>query len=341
MTFFRQLFDRSSCTYTYILADTTTKEALLIDPVRENFQRDLSLLKEWNLRPKYILETHIHADHVTSAGIFRQRFNTKTVISSSAGSKCAEIQIDDGVQFSMGNVLLEGRHTPGHTDGCMIFIDHTNERIFTGDTLFIRGCGRTDFQNGSSKDLYNSVHQKIYTLPDHFLIYPGHDYKGRLHSTVKEEKEYNPRLQLENDLTMFENIMKNLNLSYPQKIKEALPANYECGLPSPPADWPVSYVNGIPQVPTSFAKICLQNNTPPVQIIDCREESEWLKGHVTEAIWAPLSNLNGSFQGIDKKKPLLIYCHSGKRSLQAAARLQEIGFSAYSIEGGYLQMQEQ
>jgi sulfur dioxygenase len=341
MTFFRQLFDRSSCTYTYFLADKDSGQALIIDPVREHFQRDSALLKEWNLQPKYILETHIHADHVTSAGIFRKRYGTQTVLSSSAGSDCAEVQLEDGDFLTMGEVSLEGRHTPGHTNGCIIYIDHQKERVFTGDTLFIRGCGRTDFQQGSAKNLYHSVHQKIFSLPPHFLIYPGHDYKGRLHSTVQEEMTHNPRLKTENNLATFERIMGNLNLSYPQKIKEALPANLECGLPKPPKDWPVQYVNGIPQIPSTFAKSCLQNRDQKIQLMDCREESEWLEGHLEQAKWAPLSNLNSYFQKFNKESPVFVYCKKGGRSLKATALLQEQGFSVYSIEGGYVQLQQQ
>ena len=341
MTFFRQLFDRSSCTYTYFIADEDTRQTLIIDPVREQFQRDINLLKEWNLQPTYILETHVHADHVTSAGIFRKRYNTQTVISAAAGSDCAEVQLEDGEPLYMGGVVLEGRHTPGHTNGCMIYVDHHNGRVFTGDTLFIRGCGRTDFQQGSSKDLYNSVHQKIFSLPPHFLIYPGHDYKGRLHSTVHEEMMHNPRLKVENDLATFENIMNNLNLSYPQKIKEALPANMECGLPKPPEDWPVSYIDGIPQIPSVFAQHCLQNRDPNIQLIDCREESEWNAGHMEMARWAPLSNLSSYVKDMDKKRPIFVYCKKGGRSLKATAFLQEQGFHVYSIEGGYVHLKEQ
>ena len=340
MTFFRQLFDRTSCTYTYILADLETRHAIIIDPVREQFQRDIALLREWNLVPKYIMETHVHADHVTSAGIFRQRYGTQTVISSAAGSDCAEVQLDDGDMFSMGTVVLEGRHTPGHTSGCMIYVDHANGRVFTGDTLFIRGCGRTDFQEGDAEQLYKSVHQKIFSLEPEFLIYPGHDYQGRLHSTVQEEMDFNPRLKTSNSVADFVQIMNNLNLSYPQKIDEALPANLECGLPKPPSDWPVNYVDGIPEIPSLFAKSCLsENGKTKFQLVDCREEVEWNAGHLEMATWIPLSNMMPHLKEIHKDAPILVYCRSGKRSLKATAFFQEQGFLAYSIQGGILELQ--
>ncbi|GAV78686.1 Lactamase_B domain-containing protein [Cephalotus follicularis] len=236
---FRQLFEKDSSTYTYLLADVShpQKPALLIDPVDKTVDRDLSLIKELGLKLIYAMNTHVHADHVTGTGLIKSKVSgVKSIISKASGSK-ADLLIEPGDKVSFGDLFLEVRATPGHTLGCVTYVtgdgpDQPQPRMaFTGDTLLIRGCGRTDFQGGSSQQLYNSVHSQIFTLPKDTFIYPAHDYRGFTVSTVGEEMLYNPRLT--KDEETFEGIMKNLNLSYPKMMDVAVPANMVCGLQDP------------------------------------------------------------------------------------------------------------
>jgi sulfur dioxygenase len=235
---FRQLWDKDSSTFTYLLADAMSKEAVLIDPVLEQVERDVQLLHELNLIPKYLLNTHIHADHVTGTGLLKQKFPSAAP-QSVLGNRGNQLAMSD-LKVSHHDIIpigksfdLQVRETPGHTEGCVSYVlrDVTNKiflAVFTGDALLIRGCGRTDFQGGSAKILYQSIWEQIFTLPDDVVIFPAHDYKGHTSSTVGEEKLFNPRLTKSMD--EFESIMKNLNLTYPNKIDIALPANRVCGL---------------------------------------------------------------------------------------------------------------
>lgn len=227
---FRQLFDRESCTYTYLLADPQTREAVLIDPVRETFNRDLQLLEDLGLTLVLTLETHIHADHVTSSALFRRKLGSRSVVSAAGGASCADLQVQDGEQIRFGHQVLEVRQTPGHTNGCVAYVDHAGRRVFTGDTLMIRGCGRTDFQQGDAATLYRSVHDQLFVLPEDYAVYPGHDYQGRTMSTVGEEKALNPRLGGGRSVDEFVGIMAGLKLGLPAKIDVAVPANLLCGL---------------------------------------------------------------------------------------------------------------
>lgn len=225
---FRQLFESESSTYTYLLADTETKEAVLIDPVLETIDRDLKLIQELGLNLLVAVNTHCHADHITSTGLMKKRlFGLKSAISKLSGAS-ADILLSEGDNINFGKYHLKVRSTPGHTDGCVTLVFGDQSMAFTGDALLIRGCGRTDFQQGCPKRLYDSVHQKIFTLPEHCLIYPAHDYTGRTVSTVGEERKFNPRLT--KSLKEFENIMNNLNLPRPAKIDVSVPANLVCGV---------------------------------------------------------------------------------------------------------------
>ena len=227
---FRQLFDRDTCTYTYLLGDEETGDAVLIDPVLENVERDLQFLKELGLTLRYVCEAHVHADHVTGAGLLRQKTGCKTCVSRNAGAECADRQVGDGSLVEFGRYGLEVRETPGHTDGCVTYVLQDHSMAFTGDTLFIRGCGRTDFQQGSAERLYRSIHDAIFTLPDECRIYPGHDYKGRTVSTVAEEKQFNPRLGGGKSVEDFAAIMAALDLAPPARLEVSVPANQNCGL---------------------------------------------------------------------------------------------------------------
>lgn len=228
---FRQLFDPDTATYTYLLGDPDSRAAILIDPVLEQVDRDLALIGELGLELRYAVETHVHADHVTGGGLLRERTGCKTGVARDGGASCADIQLADGDTVEAGGISLKVHATPGHTDGCLTYtLD--DKMAFTGDALLIRGCGRTDFQQGDAGRLYDSIHKVIFSLPDACAIYPGHDYKGRMMSTVGEEKRFNPRLGSGRSREEFISIMQSLNLPTPRRIEEAVPANLACGSPS-------------------------------------------------------------------------------------------------------------
>jgi glyoxylase-like metal-dependent hydrolase (beta-lactamase superfamily II) len=224
---FRQLFDRESSTFTYLVGDETTADAALVDPVDEHFERDLALVRELGLRLVAVLETHVHADHVTAAGKLRERTGAKTYVSARGGAPCADVLVADGHRVSVGSLAIRVLETPGHTNGCVSY--HVADRVFTGDALLVRGCGRTDFQEGDAATLYRSVREKLFTLPDATLVYPAHDYRGFTSSTIGEEKKHNPRLGGSVTLEAFVATMKALDLPPPAKIHEAVSRNRACG----------------------------------------------------------------------------------------------------------------
>lgn len=228
---FEQTIDPQSSTFTYLLADEESRQAILIDPVRDRVDEHVARLSELQLELLYSVDTHAHADHVTGSGELRRRLGTKTVVSHRAGASCADIQASDGSIIRFGKHALEVRETPGHTEGCITYVsrDGGETLAFTGDALLINGCGRTDFQEGSATKLYHSVHTKIYSLPDDTIVYPGHDYNGNQRSTVGEEKRTNQRLNSEISEDEFVRLMANLDLPAPKLIHVAVPANQQCG----------------------------------------------------------------------------------------------------------------
>jgi glyoxylase-like metal-dependent hydrolase (beta-lactamase superfamily II) len=236
---FRQLFDPETSTYTYLLADEATREALLIDPVREQVARDAALVRELGLTLRFTLETHVHADHITGASLLRQQLGSRAAVAAAAGVACADISLADGATVRVGALELRALATPGHTNGCTSYYCAAAGMAFTGDALLIRGCGRTDFQQGDSRRLFRAVRERLFTLPDETLLYPGHDYRGRTVTTVAEEKRWNPRLGLAKSEEDFVAIMAALKLDYPKRMDESVPANLLCGTgPVPPAHEP-------------------------------------------------------------------------------------------------------
>ncbi|NTX05707.1 MBL fold metallo-hydrolase [Myxococcus sp. CA040A] len=227
---FRQLFDAESSTYTYLLADPATREAVLIDPVLEQVERDLRLLTELGLKLTVVMETHVHADHITSAGLLRARTGAQ-VMASPRGAPCVDRQLVHGDQVRVGGLELRVLETPGHTDDSLSFL--CDGRLFTGDALLVRGTGRTDFQNGDSGQLYDSITRELFTLPDATELYPGHDYAGFTASSVGEEKRHNPRLagKSREDFITF---MNERRIPPPRKLDVAVPANRACGLDPKP-----------------------------------------------------------------------------------------------------------
>ena len=233
---FRQLFDRETCTYTYLLADEDAGEAVLIDPVLEQVERDSSLLDELDLALVAVIETHVHADHVTGGGLLRQRTRAAYAICKRGEVPGADLQLCDGDRIAFGRHSLEVRCTPGHTASCASYYLAEEGMIFTGDSLLIRGCGRTDFQEGDAATLYATVHERIFSLPDETHVYPGHDYTGHTSSTVAEERAFNPRLGGGKTVQDFVRIMAGLGLPHPARIAIAVPANLCCGISTVPAE---------------------------------------------------------------------------------------------------------
>jgi glyoxylase-like metal-dependent hydrolase (beta-lactamase superfamily II) len=223
---FRQLFDPDSSTYTYLLGDEVTREAVIIDPVRERLERDLTLVRELGLQLVHALDTHVHADHVTAAGLIAQRTGAQTV-AGRLGAACAHRHLGAGERVPFGRYSLEVLETPGHTDDSVSY--RLPDRVFTGDALLVRGCGRTDFQNGDARTLYHSITSVLFALPEDTLVFPGHDYRGMTVSTIGEEKHFNPRLAGKS-AEEFATIMRGLKLGLPARIMEAVPANRACGL---------------------------------------------------------------------------------------------------------------
>jgi glyoxylase-like metal-dependent hydrolase (beta-lactamase superfamily II) len=224
----RQLFDTETSTFSYLVWDEQSREAALIDSVDTQMERDLQLIKELNLNLKYTLETHIHADHITASGQIRDRLGSRAVVHRNSQSACADILVTDGDVIKLGDQQIVVMETPGHTDTCISY--RTDGIVFTGDALLIRGCGRTDFQAGDAGTLYDSIHSRLFSLPDETIVYPGHDYHGFCCSTIGEEKAHNPRLGNNRPKQAFIDLMNALDLDPPKKIAEAVPGNLECGL---------------------------------------------------------------------------------------------------------------
>ena len=230
-TLIRQIFDRESCTYCYLIADSKTGQAVLIDPVMEQTGQYLALLEELGLELIYALDTHIHADHITALGLLREHTGCETVMNQLSHAQCVSREIVDGDVIEIGATQLVMMATPGHTDdSCCYYLEADGQAyIFTGDTLLIRGTGRTDFQNGDAATQYDSIMGRLMALDEQTIVYPGHDYKGQTRSTIGEEKLYNPRLQVENKAAYIA-LMNGLNLPNPKLMDVAVSANKSCGL---------------------------------------------------------------------------------------------------------------
>ena len=343
---FRQLFDPQSSTYTYLLACPATREAVLIDPVFEHARRDAALIQELGFRLLWTLETHVHADHVTGAALLRRSLDSKVALSRDGGATGADRTLVDGEKIAFGKRFLEAQATPGHTNGCMTFVLDDKSMAFSGDALLIRGCGRTDFQQGDAHQLFRSVREKIFSLPDACLLYPGHDYKGLTASSVGEEKRYNPRLAESIGEGDFVGYMTNLGLPHPKLMQVAVPANLKVGEPeSAPAaeqDWaPLSYTfAGIWEIQPNVLEEYLER----VTVIDVREPDEYSGafGHILGAKLVPLGSLVARLEELPKDKPLVMVCRSGARSAQATVLLKNKGIAKVAnLAGGMLRWRAQ
>jgi glyoxylase-like metal-dependent hydrolase (beta-lactamase superfamily II) len=223
----RQLFDPESSSYSYLIWDTDSREAALIDPVQEQVDRDIRLVRELGLILRYTLETHVHADHITGSGKLRNILNSIMMVHENSQAKCADVLIKGGDFVPLGCNRIHVLYTPGHTDSDVSYL--IPGAVFTGDALLIRGCGRTDFQSGDAGTLYDSITRQLFALPDTTIVYPGHDYNGRAYSTIGEEKIHNPRIGNDISRDDFITLMGSLDLDPPKRIHEALPSNLRCG----------------------------------------------------------------------------------------------------------------
>ncbi len=340
---FRQLFDPQSSTYSYLLGDERSSAAVLIDPVFEQARRDRALIAELGLQLRFTLETHVHADHVTGAWLLKQRLGSRIALSGVSGAAGADRALTHGDRVAFGSRYLEARETPGHTNGCLTYVLDDESMAFTGDALLIRGCGRTDFQQGSARTLYRSVHSQIFTLPPACLLYPGHDYRGLTVTSVDEERRFNPRLGSGIGEADFTGYMNNLGLPHPKRIDVAVPANLQCGL----------LADALAQTaePTwasltfTFAGIweiyphTLEEISGKVQIVDVREDSEYRGplGHIHGAVLIPLGELAARANALARERPVVAVCRSGARSAQACVILQRLGYSdVANLAGGML-----
>ena len=327
---FRQLFDSASCTYSYLIASRRGGEALIIDPVLEKVDRYLKLMEELDLRLVKAVDTHLHADHITGLGALRDRTRCITVMGEQSKVDVVSMRIADGDRLTVEGIALDVLYTPGHTDDSYSFL--LGDRVFTGDTLLIRGTGRTDFQNGDARAQYDSL-QRLLRLPDDTLVFPAHDYKGDTVSSIGEEKRHNPRLRAQS-AEQYAALMAALDLPNPKMMDVAVPANMRQGLHQEEVarrGWAIS----------ARAAAALIGQ-PGVALIDLRERSERDKhGTIPGALHAPYSNLQdnlspgGILHELAGSKRLLFYCAFGERSAMAVQAAQDAGLSsACHIEGG-------
>lgn len=348
-----QLFDPASSTYTYLLFDENTRDALIIDPVDEQLDRDLAALRQYGVKLAWTVETHAHADHITAAALLAEHAGAKTTAPAGCGILTAAVQLAQGDVLRFGAEQLRALHTPGHTAGSMSFV--WRNHVFTGDTLLINGCGRTDFQSGSAHVLFHSITQVLFTLPDTTTVWPGHDYQGRTHSTIGQEKAGNARIAGKSELEFVE-IMHNLHLPRPKRMDDAVPANLSSGIRHDASEDNPSLGS---VAPTSQARpatgyggdvtpqlACAWWQSGAAVLVDVRTdaEREWV-GFIPGAValaWKqwPGMAMNPQFdEGLKAAAPdgrkLVLLCRSGVRSIAAAKRATELGLEAYNILEGF------
>jgi sulfur dioxygenase len=330
---FRQLFDQTSGTYSYLLASRRGGEALIIDPVLEKVDRYLQLVRELDLKLVKAVDTHMHADHITGLGALRDKTRCTTVMGEQTKADVVSIRLTDGDKLTIEGLSLDVLYTPGHTDDSYSFV--MPDRVFTGDTLLIRGTGRTDFQNGDARQQYDSIFGRLLKLPESTLVYPAHDYKGDTVSTIGEEKTYNPRLQVKS-VDEYVELMNNLKLANPKMMDVAVPANMKVGLHQEEVarrGWAVTAEQGLALV-----------GKPDIALIDLREKNERERhGVIPGSLHVPYPSLlenisaGGMLNELAKStgKRLVFYCAFGERSAMAVQAAQDAKLaSACHLQGG-------
>ena len=315
----KQLFDRESCTYTYLLIDAGTGEGAIIDAVLETFDRDMQIINELGVELLYAIETHAHADHITSAGKLREMTGAKLVYGESTGIKAIDIPLKDGDTIQLGHYRIRAISTPGHTNGCTSYF--CDGMLFSGDTLLIRGCGRADFQDGDPGTLYDSITQKLFTLADDTIVYPAHDYNGRTSSTIGEEKAWNPRLGGNRSRDDFIAIMNNLNLDMPKRINEAVPANLSVGINFDANRYLLQDfdMNDLHRV--------WQELPENVLVMDNRTPEEYARGHVPGSRNIPMGTENEHVDELKQYERIYLYCRSGRRAQTTTTNLNFQGLN--------------
>jgi sulfur dioxygenase len=330
---FRQLFDSVSGTYSYLLASRAGGEALIIDPVLEKVDRYLQLIAELDLRLVKAVDTHLHADHITGLGALRDRTHCITVMGENTKADVVSMRLAEGDKLSIEGISMDVLYTPGHTDDSYSFL--MNDRVFTGDTLLIRGTGRTDFQNGDARQQYESLFGKLLRLPDETFVFPAHDYKGDTVSTIGEEKRYNPRLQVKS-ADDYVALMASLNLPNPKMMDVAVPSNMRVGLAQKDIasrGWALTAADAM-----------AMTGRNDIAFIDLREPSECAKhGSIPGALHAPYGDLQNNIRtgGLlhelarQGDKRIVFYCAFGERSAMAVQAAQDAGLlSAVHVAGG-------
>jgi sulfur dioxygenase len=330
---FRQLFDSTSSTYSYLVASRSGGEALIVDPVLDKVERYLKLLEELDLKLVKAIDTHVHADHITGLGALRDRTRCATVMGRESKTDVVSIRVADGDTIEIEGVCLRALYTPGHTDESYCF--RMEDRVFTGDTLLIRGTGRTDFQNGDSYAAYDSLFNKLLTLPDETLVYPAHDYKGDTVSTIGEERRYNPRLQVRS-AEEYAALMDDLHLANPMMMDVAVPANLKIGLSQDAVEargWSLTCAEARDRL-----------GQPDAVLIDLRDKSERAAhGRIPGSVHAPYPDLDENVKpggllheiATSTGKRLVFYCAFGERSAMAVQAAQEAGLTkSCHIKGG-------
>jgi sulfur dioxygenase len=330
---FRQLFDSVSGTYSYLLASRTGGEALIIDPVLEKVDRYLQLIRELDLRLVKAVDTHLHADHITGLGALRDRTHCITVMGENTKADVVSMRLAEGDKLTIEGVSMDVLYTPGHTDDSYSFV--MRDRVFTGDTLLIRGTGRTDFQNGDARMQYESIFGKLLRLPDETMVFPAHDYKGDTVSTIGEEKRYNPRLQVKS-MDDYVTLMSNLKLPNPKMMDVAVPSNMKVGL----AQQAIAQRGWALNAAQAMALV----GRPDIAFIDLREKSERDKhGSIPGALHAPYGDLQDNIRSggvlhalaATSNKRIVFYCAFGERSAMAVQAAQDAGLlAALHVEGG-------
>jgi glyoxylase-like metal-dependent hydrolase (beta-lactamase superfamily II)/rhodanese-related sulfurtransferase len=343
---FRQLYDHVSSTYSYLLADEQTREAVFIDTVYEQHVRDAALVRELGLELGWVIDTHCHADHVTGAWLMKVDLGARIALSREYGAANVDVPLTHGDRIRFGSHVLEVRSTPGHTEGCLSFVTEDRVMVFTGDALLVRGAGRTDFQHGDATRLFRSIREQLFTLPDACFVHPAHDYEGRTVSTVGEERAFNPRIGGGAREEDFVGYMKNLGLPHPKQIAVAVPANLRAGRPADGADalgptWGpvVRTYGGLPEIAPEW----VAQHRDAVNVLDVRAayELEGELSHLEGAQSIPIDELRDRIAEVRSDKPVVVVCQTGRRAGLGTTILEKAGMKRVAnLSGGMVRWRD-